>query len=76
MPFYALVCTCLLLSNAATRQQWVLKHMKRQSVQNVESEVLTTVDMEISVFLDITPCSYWKSTYVSEEHVTSIFRVT
>jgi hypothetical protein len=40
-----------------------------------EFEILTAVVMKSSVSYEITPCSPLKSTYVSEEHVASIFRL-
>jgi hypothetical protein len=38
-------------------------------------EVLTVVVMKSPILWDITPCSTFESTDVSEEHVTSIFGV-
>jgi hypothetical protein len=43
--------------------------------QSIGSEVLTAVVRQNFVFRDIMPCSTLKATGVSEEHVTSIFRV-
>jgi hypothetical protein len=38
-------------------------------------EVITAVVMKCPIFWDITPCSPLKVTDVSEEHVSSIFKV-
>jgi hypothetical protein len=37
--------------------------------------VRTFLELKSSIFLDITPCSPFEVTDVSEEHVASIFRV-
>jgi hypothetical protein len=34
-----------------------------------------SVNIKSSVFWDITPCSPWKITQISEKHITYIFRV-
>jgi hypothetical protein len=43
------------------------------TLERVGVEILTAVDMNVAIFWDIAPCSKW--TDVSEERVTSIFRV-
>jgi hypothetical protein len=46
-----------------------------RKLQHSIIEVLTAVFMKSSIYWDIMTCSPLKSTHVSEEYVTSIFRV-
>jgi hypothetical protein len=51
------------------------QHGSENIPHNAGFEVLTEVAMNSSLFWDIMPRFLWKSTYVSEERVTSTFMV-
>jgi hypothetical protein len=70
------------LAQVRIQLEGIYEHGNEPSVTIKESEfigvagfdVLTAVIMKISIFWDITPCSPFKYTDISEENVACLFR--
>jgi hypothetical protein len=53
----------------------VVNHSASFLISVVTFEDLTATLMKSNIFWDVKPLFHWKSTNVSEEHLSSIFRV-